>query len=548
MLRSLHRIIAVPPGVLALLLLLSPAVAPAAGPPDSPLAVELREQLQQAELADDSPLPREALERFYQAEQFQPVWLGPEGPNRRARLLYERLRQARSEGLVPQHYLLERIEPLWSSTGQRAMACLELLLSSAFFDYVRDVRRGRFEPAEVAPLWHIEPVAVDSVNMLRLALVADDFAAALDALPPEHPAYRRLRKALARYRALEAQGGWPELPSGPTLRPGEQDPRVRLLRRRLQMEGDLSLAATAADTLFDEGLVYAVKHFQVRHGLEVDGLVGRKTLAALNAPVGKRIEQIVLTMERWRWLPQQLGRRHIIVNLPAYELIAYEDDVAQMSMPVIIGTRERPTPVTAGLLHTVVINPYWTVPRKIAVKDLLPKQRRDPDYLPSHGIRVFTDWNGTRELDPGEIDWDALNQDNFPYMLRQDPGPYNALGQVKFLFSNRFSVYLHDTPEVWLFGNSVRANSSGCIRVEEPIRLANFLLQGEQGWSWSEEMVKAVIQSRQTEELALSAALPVYLLYLTVWVGEDDAVHFRRDVYGEDALLAMCMPFEEQTL
>jgi murein L,D-transpeptidase YcbB/YkuD len=389
-------------------------------------------------------------------------------------------------------------------------------------------------------------VAVDPVTVLRLALQADDFAAVLQALPPDHPVYRRLRRALARYRALQAQGGWPELAEGPTLRPGERDPRVVTLRRRLQLVGDLPLAAASRETLFDEGLAYAVRRFQVRHGLQVDGLVGRETRAAMNVPVEERVEQIVLTMERWRWLPQQLGRRHIIVNIPAYELILYEEGEARMSMPVIIGTRERPTPVTTGLLHTVVFNPYWTVPRKIAVRDLLPKQQRNPDYLAAHHIRVFADWNSGRELEPREIDWQALNQDNFPYMLRQDPGPQNALGRVKFLFSNRFSVYLHDTPDEALFAQSVRAYSSGCIRVEEPRRLAAYLLQGEQGWRWDEGMVEAVIRTRQTHEVTLTAPLPVYLLYLTVWAGEDEAVHFRRDIYGEDALLAMCMPFEEQ--
>jgi len=510
----------------------------------APLAAELRAQLQATD--GDPDLSRDALVRFYSAEGYRPVWLDTEGPNRRAELLLECLRHAGREGLVPEQYLLMRIEPLWESRKTAARVRLELLLSSAFFGYVTDVRRGRFEPKQVAPLWNIEPVEVDPVTVLRLALQSDDFAGVLDALPPDHPVYRRLRRALARYRALQAQGGWPTVAAGPTLRPGEDDPRVATLRRRLQLVGDLALSTTSQQSLFDEGLAYAVRRFQVRHGLQVDGLVGRETLAALNIPVEERIEQIVLTMERWRWLPQQLGRRHIIVNIPAYELIVYEDGVAQIAMPVIIGTRKRPTPVTAGLLHTVVFNPYWTVPRKIAVSDLLPKQQRNPDYLLAHHIRVFADWSGDREIEPHEIDWQALHRDNFPYMLRQDPGPQNALGKVKFLFSNRFSVYLHDTPDDYLFAESVRAYSSGCIRVEEPRRLAEYLLQKEQGWNWSEGMVEAVIRTRETQEVPLSAPLPVYLLYLTVWAGEDEAVHFRRDIYGEDALLAMCMPFEEQ--
>jgi len=529
--------------LLVLMLLSGSALAMAEAP--LPLAIELRQLLQQPVPEGESPFNWGELNTFYTAEQFQPVWLDAEGPNRRALLLRERLRQARREGLVPQNYRIDLIEPLWGSSDPGDRLRLELLLSSAFFDYARDVRVGRLDPQQVAPLWKIETVPVDAVTMLRLSLVIDDFKSVLDSLPPNHPVYRRLRQALAHYRQIESLGGWPSIPAGPMLRAGVRDPRVVILRRRLTLEGDLSLPATAAGERFDEGLAYAVEHFQVRHGLQVDGVVGSETLAALNVPVAERIAQIVLNMERWRWLPQYLGRRYLIVNIPAYQLIAYEEGEARLSMPVIIGSRWRPTPVTAGLLYKVVLNPFWTVPRNIALRDVVPRQRRNPDYMPSYHIRVFSDWEGSEELDPQQIDWSAVNDRHFPYMLRQDPGPKNPLGQAKFLFNNPYSVYLHDTPDEALFAESVRAYSSGCIRLEEPLRLATFLLAGEEGWSWSEGMVQAVINTRLTYELPLSAPIPVYLLYLTVWVGEGGAVHFSRDIYGEDALLGMCMPHEE---
>jgi murein L,D-transpeptidase YcbB/YkuD len=509
-----------------------------------PLAIELRQRLLQPPAAGDSPVRWGELNNFYAARHFLPVWLGPEGPNARATLLRKRLLQAGEEGLEPERYQNQLIARLWTTTTPDDRLNLELLLSGAFFDYVRDNRSGSLDPQQVSPLWRIERPAVDPVTTLRLALLSGDFRRALDALPPSHPAYLRLRQALAHYRHLDELGGWELIPAGSSLQLGMDDARVSLLRRRLEVEGDLALPSAKA-TLFDEPLRYAVERFQVRHGLEVDGVVGRQTLAALNVSAAERIGQIKLNMERWRWLPQQLGRRYLLVNIPSYQLIAYDDGEAQLSIPVIIGTRDRRTPVTSGRLHSVVFNPYWTVPRNIALRDLIPRQRRNPDYMPSHHIRVFADWNGNEELDPQQIDWNAVNWNHFPYMLRQDPGPKNPLGKAKFLFTNPYKVYLHDTPDEALFADNTRAYSSGCIRLEEPLRLATFLLAGEGGWGWDQTMVQQVIASGLTYDIPLSTPIPVYLLYLTTWVGEDGVTHFSRDIYDEDLLLGVCMPGEE---
>lgn len=509
-----------------------------------PLAIELRQQLLQPPPAGDSPVRWGELNAFYAAQHFQPVWLGPEGPNARATLLRERFLRAKEHGLEPGRYQTQRIAQLWAATAPDDRLNLELLLTGAFFDYVRDNRSGSLDPQQVSPLWRIERPTVDPVTTLRLALLSGDFRLALDALPPSHPAYRRLHQALAHYRHLDELGGWAIIPAGPSLQLGMDDVRVSLLRRRLEVEGDLTLP-TAMGAVFDEPLRYAIERFQVRHGLEVDGVVGRQTLAALNVTVAERIEQIKLNMERWRWLPQQLGRRYLLVNIPAYQLIAYDEGEALLSIPVIVGTRDRRTPVTTGRLHTVVFNPYWTVPRNIALRDLIPRQRRNPDYMPSHHIRVFADWNGNEELDPQQIDWSTVNWNHFPYMLRQDPGPKNPLGKAKFLFTNPYNVYLHDTPDEALFADNTRAYSSGCIRLEEPLRLATFLLAGAGGWGWDEKMVQQVIASGLTYDIPLSTPIPVYLLYLTAWVGKDGVTHFSRDIYDEDLLLEVCMPGEE---
>lgn len=528
-------------GLLALLLWLvsgQPALAQQA-----PVALAM--EFMQSMDAEEGELDWEALNRFYTTARYEPVWLDSSGPNVKARLLREHWLRAERDGLAPRHYLTPAIERLWSATDHSTRMQLELRLSNAFFDYSRDLRRGRVMPQQAAPLWLIERQESDPVRLLQLVLVSGDFESALQSLAPPHAGYRRLRDALARYRAIAASGGWPEVAAGPLLRPGDQGARVASLRRRLAAEGDLPLFVGEPDTRFDPGLGFAVRRFQVRHGLQVDGVVGPATLAELNQPVKQRIEQILLAMERWRWLPETLGWRHIIVNIPAFELVAYQAGEARLAMPVIIGTERRPTPVISGQMHTVVLNPDWTVPRSIALKDLLPRQRRDSGYLASQRIRVFRNWDGEVEVDPAEVPWEQLGSDNFPYMLRQDPGPKNALGRVKFLFYNRNNVYLHDTPHSGLFASAERAYSSGCIRLEEPLRLADFVLSAERQWPWDQDTVQAVIDSGVTFEVPLAERLPVYLLYLTAWVGEDGAVNFRPDVYGEDALLAPCIPTAE---
>jgi murein L,D-transpeptidase YcbB/YkuD len=500
----------------------------------------LRYRLQQEEAAQLPPLDWTQLTTLYAARDYLPAWLDADGPNTAAQQLLTALRRAGDDALEPASYHVAQLEQLWQARTVTSRIDLELLLSNAFFDYSRELRLGRLDPLWNEQLWYLEVTDPQSVALLQAALRSDDFALALRGLAPGHPAYRRLREALARYRQLQAAGGWPTIPPGPTLRPGELDPRIPLLRRRMQLEGELPFTPLDEPLRFDETLRFAVKRFQLRHGLKRDGVVGPLTLAELNVPLAQRITQITLNMERWRWLPDQLGQRHLIVNVSAYLLNVYDHGERQLTMPVITGTAERPTPLLSGKLHTITFNPYWTIPQKIAMEEVFPRQRRDPDYLGSRGIRVFT--NDGAELSPADVDWSRLTRRNYPdsggpYRLRQDPGPQNPLGRVKFTFSNNFQVYLHDTPDPSLFDEPDRAFSHGCIRVAQPLRLASYLLDGDSLPSWDEEAIRAQIASAKSREVALRTPLPLYLLYLTAWVGDDGAVHFRKDPYGEDAHL-----------
>jgi murein L,D-transpeptidase YcbB/YkuD len=304
------------------------------------------------------------------------------------------------------------------------------------------------------------------------------------------------------------------------------------------LSGDLSGYDYYNAFLFDTALESAVKQFQARHGLDADGVVGKNTLAALNVPIETRIQQIILNMERWRWLPQELGSRYLLVNMAGFSLQVIENDRSVMDMRVIIGRPYRSTPAFIADLTHIVLNPYWNVPHKLAVEDLLPKQTADPEYLGKKGFRVYADWSaGAEQLDVEKISWSEVNEYNFPYRLRQEPGKLNSLGRIKFMLPNPYAVYLHDTPSRHLFNNPVRMFSSGCIRVEEPIRLASYLLRGKQGWS--EADVQKAIDSERNRAVTLPEKLPVYLIYLTTWVDDQGRVQYRDDVYGRDELVQL---------
>lgn len=486
----------------------------------------------------EADLDWKKLREFYVPSRFRPVWVNASGPSLRAGQLWLTLQDAEREGLDPQAYRLSLIEQYWQARSPVTMARLDLLLTDSFLKYSVHARIGRVDPEMLDPNWNINSPKVDAVALLRMVLAADDFDAALSDLVPPHEGYRRLRNALAEYQRLARMGGWTSLPSGPYLKMGQRHPQVKLLRRRLITEGDLQLGPVTDEHLFDTPVQYAVERFQVRHGLKVDGIVGPDTRTAMNVPVTARIEQIKLNMERWRWLPRKIGKRYLMINTAGYELAAVENNQLQFTMRVIIGMPERPTPVLRSAIHTVVFNPYWTVPPTIVREDLLPKQRRNPNYLKRLGIRVFGFKPYGKELDPARIDWSKVDADNFPYILRQDPGPTNPLGRIKFLFSNKFLIYLHDTPKRYEFNKHNRALSSGCIRVSEPVHLASYLLTPEEGWT--ADKIEEAIASGESRTVEVSNTIPIYLVYWTAWVGEGNAVYFRKDIYEQDQWDSLC--------
>lgn len=340
-----------------------------------------------------------------------------------------------------------------------------------------------------------------------------------------------LSKSFLYYQQLAAEGGWPQVPVGPTLREGDQSERIYSLRERLVASNDLA-ASESSGGHFDTILKQAVQKFQSRHGLTVDGVVGPKTLAELNVPIEDRVSQLSASLQRCQPLPQILENRHILVNIADFSLKLFENGKLVLSMPVIVGKSYRQTPVFSGRVDTLVINPSWNVPNSIATQDILPKVQKNIGYLRQMNFRVLRSWKAKTEIDPATIDWKNFSSSRFPYQLRQDPGPSNALGRVKFLFPNPYDVYMHDTPARELFRKNSRTFSSGCIRLAKPLDLAIYLLQGKPLGSL--DALNEAIVSGETRSVSIPSPIAVHIVYMTAWVDHEGIVQFRPDIYNRN--------------
>ncbi len=339
-------------------------------------------------------------------------------------------------------------------------------------------------------------------------------------------------RAISMYRQIQNWGGWAPIPEGEQLVKGMRDRRVALLRKRLLATGDMS-ASEGDQLLFDQSVLEGIRRFQARHGLAPDGVVGRGTVTALNLPVATRILQLEVNLKRLNDVAPKLGHRYVFVNIAGQEVEAVENDEVVIRKRVIVGKEDRQTPEITSKVNFIALNPYWNVPLSIATKDLLPKIKANPKFLSRMGIRVFKGWSNTAtEVSPATVDWSNPNVTR-QYRLRQDPSRLNSLGTVKINFANRFAVYLHDTPVKTLFGRNSRNFSSGCVRVQDVRDLVAWLMEENKGWDRAR--IDKTISSGEHMDVPLASTVPIYLMYLTAWVGEDGVVNFRDDVYNRDA-------------
>jgi murein L,D-transpeptidase YcbB/YkuD len=476
------------------------------------------------------------LVKFYANRNYQPLWTNETSATPKAHQLLERITASPTHGLNPEVYQLSEIRERFQSSEVVARAELDLLLTKALQDYNEDLQIGTLIPHDVDPRWFVGQKDNSILPKLERALTENSFTSLLNSIEPRYPGYNNLRSALSNYQTLWEKGGWPHIElQGEPPKLGHRHQVVPLLRIRLALTEDYRRPFIASE-IFNNDLANAIRHFQKRHGLKVDGRVGPATLAALNIPVSERIQQILVNMERWRWEPTQLEARHILVNMASFTLEVVEDQQAALSMKVIVGKPSRSTPAFSQAITHMVLNPYWNVPRSIAIRDILPRVRRDPTYLDRQQFHLFrSDNEQTVEIDPNRIDWNDLAPNNFPYLLRQDPGPHNALGRIKFILPNKFSIYLHDTPQRHLFQKEVRSFSSGCVRLEKPLELARHLLNYEQ--DWDKEKIMGLLGSQHRKVVKLQKPVPVHIVYRTAWVNQGNVLNFRKDIYDRNALL-----------
>ena len=336
-------------------------------------------------------------------------------------------------------------------------------------------------------------------------------------------------KAIDRYADIVARGGWPQVPSVGVLRLGDRHPSVPVLRARLVASGDIDPNAVGND-IYDSYVEAAVRRFQARHGLTVDGIIRAETLAALNVPAPVRLAQLKVNVTRLRALSANLSPRYVVANIPAARVEAIENGLAVSRHAAVAGKPDRPSPELTSKIVQINFNPYWTVPPSIVQKDLIPKMQDQPDYLTSNHIRIFDARH--KELEPSQINW--YSEDATHYSFKQDPGSYNSLGSIRINFPSPYGVYMHDTPLKNLFGEDFRFHSSGCMRVQNVRQLVAWLLQDMRGWSL--EDIDRVIKSGEQKNAQLMKPVSLHWVYITGWATPDGVVQFREDIYGKDGL------------
>ena len=463
---------------------------------------------------------------IYAAEDFRPLWTNQS----LAAELSSAIAGAEADGLQPAHYHAATIAALARAPASVATSAqLELLRTHALLELTRDLRYGRARALRASFTREppIDPAADSTVAMVRRMIASGRLAADMRALRPDHFVYRGLVAALADLRRVRAAGGWRQLPEGSPLHPDSMDARVPLLRARLAAEGYAVARAMRGDSMLDAGLAAAVRLFQHRHGLNDDGIVGPRTLAELNVPVETRIQQVRTNLERARWVTHGLPATFLVVNIAGAKAYLIRDDSALFEARAIVGASATRTPVFRAVLRSVDLNPTWTVPPGI-VGEVLAEVRRDPSYLRRNAMRVL-DASG-RAVDPARIDFDAYSGRTFPWVFRQEPGPTNPLGRIKFVFPNPWNVYLHDTPAKELFTREERLFSHGCIRLQDPLDLAPLVL----GANWSRAAIDAALAAGRTRAIEVPAPLPVLVLYWTAAADLHGELHYYRDVYDQD--------------
>ncbi len=519
------------------------------------------------------------LPKLYEERNYVPLWIENGGPSSQAYGMIEIIRNSDNEALDPDYYNISEIESILKrieedrnagdSYADLDLAELELLLSNSFLTYTHDLHYGRVRAEQINLELLSGERPVNLPKLLVTAIETDQVQGTLEGLLPKYPMYAKLRISLKEYREIAAKGGWQPVAYGDKFKKGARGQRVLALSKRLKVTGELDSSIPGSE-VFDDSLDQAVRKYQQRNGLYVDGVVGNSTIEALNVPVEERISQIELTMERWRLLPQYLGNRYILVNIANYHLYGVENNNDTINMRIVVGKPQWNTPMFSEEMTHLIINPYWNIPPSIFKDDIAPKIMEDSEYMSKQNMDALGlkapekmvveeaevvevvenveatevtdgDNTGETELSEAEIQNKKAQEEYISkvlsgkYRLRQNPGPGNPLGRIKFLFPNKHSVYLHDTPNRGFFKKAQRNFSHGCIRVEKPLELAEFVLSSNP--SWTQNTIQSSINKMKTKTVHLDESITVYILYFTTWVDNEGTVNFHKDIYGLDKTL-----------
>ena len=462
-------------------------------------------------------------------------------PTEHAAEALKALNTARQHGFDPNGYgtadllaMSQAVEDIDKKSPERLrrVAEFDVRMTAALLAFGRDVAMGRSTPKIADGSWKVRRTAPDYTAAFAKAV--DDPLEWIESLRPPHPEYAALQKALDDLHGQQEKGGWVTVPAA-AIKRGSAGAAVAALRQRLAASGHLKVtdAAAASSTQFDTNLEAAVKSFQELHGLKATGIVDAGTTTALNVSLDTRIKQVALNLQRWRWMPDNLGARHFMVNIPHFTLAARENGKTVMDIRVVVGKPGNNTPIFSDEMETVVFSPYWNIPDTIASDETAPAIKRDPGYLARQNIEVLRVSGNNRDaVKASDVNWDDANELK-GLVFRQRPGASNALGNVKFLFPNSYNVYLHDTPADSLFARATRSFSHGCVRLEQPDKLAQYVLADQP--SWTHERISEAMRGGQETSVKLTQSLPVYLGYWTARISADGILQFRDDLYGIDA-------------
>lgn len=477
--------------------------------------------------------------KFYADNNHELIWFKDGQVTTDAHFFVRFLELSASEGLNPADYNVQAIKKRFQNLSGKSDAELEVALTSTLFKFATHLHNGRVHPNVADKIWPLHPKFLDVGAFVKESLHHNSLFSDLPAQSPPHTQYQRLRKSLTTLQQIADNGGWGILPKNLVIKPGMVDGRIVQLRKRLKIAGDLPETASDSST-YDDELKTAVIAYQRRHGILADGVIGADTIDTLNVPVEERIEQVLLNMERWRLMPRELGYRYILVNASGYDLVAVKDGQPDLTMRVIVGATDLQTPIFSSKINKVVLNPEWHVPRGIAVKELLPKQLKSHNYFAANNFRL-TSFSGA-DVPLENVDWNQVGENAFPYELHQRAGRGNPLGRIKFFIPNEHDVYLHDTNNRGLFNNVIRDLSHGCIRLEEPMKLAKFVLKGDSAWTL--DRVNSSINSGNTIEVPVNDPVPVHIVYFTAWVDDLGRINFYKDNYKRDAELRQALGFK----